>query len=81
MKYITQIVYNGKHGNIQVVIFMDQVNILVGDIYSHKTHKTQFNKKVDHQLKDDDYRVIERRHHVHQSEVRSIFLQVTITDL
>lgn len=81
MEYITEVNYEGKQGTILVVMFMDQVNLLVGDIYAHKTHRTQFNKKIDHPLKDGDYKIKERCWIAHQADVHSLSLHITITDL
>lgn len=37
MEYHTQVNYSGRQGEILVVMFMDQVNLFIGDTYYHKS--------------------------------------------
>lgn len=82
MDYLTQIHYQNKKGERTIICFISSyVNFMVGDRYIHKTHKTDFNKKIDSDVPDGEYVVIKREWIYHQASIDRITLMVIIEDV
>lgn len=77
MDIITEFYYNNK----MVFILFGHHGLMPGDMYSHKTHATDFNVKIESKLPDGMYKVESREWIHHMASGDKMTLIIYLVDI
>jgi hypothetical protein len=79
---LTEIIYQDNQGKEVIICMMKgEVNLLVGDLYNHLTHKTQFNEKIASSVEHGYYIVSKREWLHHKADLYKMMLKIIVKDL